>query len=77
MKTRLWEHRRDGAKATFGNSAMDEECVPHVLDRISADWALAWALRGGNDLLAHYTGFRGRSEAHPAFLRRNTGEVPP
>ena len=27
---------------------------PLVLDRISADWALAWALRGGNDLLAHY-----------------------
>jgi len=29
---------------------------PLVLDRISADWALAWALRDGNDLLAHYTG---------------------
>ena len=27
---------------------------PLVLDQISADWALAWALRGGNDLLAHY-----------------------
>ena len=26
-----------------------------VLERISADWALAWALRGGNDLLVHYT----------------------
>ena len=40
---------------------MDEEYVlfpPQVLDRISADWALAWALRGGNDLLAHYI-FRG------------------
>jgi len=36
---------------------MDEEYVlfpPQVLDRISADWALAWALRGGNDVLAHY-----------------------
>jgi transposase len=30
---------------------------PLVLDRISANWALAWALRGGNDLLAHYKEF--------------------
>ena len=28
---------------------------PLVLDRISADWALAWPLRGGNDLLAHHS----------------------
>jgi hypothetical protein len=41
---------------------------PLVLDRISADWALAWALRGGNDLLAHHS--RGGSkEALPVAKR--------
>ena len=45
---------------------------PLVLDRVSADWAL----RGGNDLLAHYRGCTARARYEdqgegPARLRRN------
>ena len=45
---------------------------PLVLDRISADWAFAWALRGGNDLLAHYTAWWPSLLSLPVFSGKAT-----
>jgi len=44
---------------------------PLVLDRISADWALAWPLRGGNDLLS-ITSSSHRSKFFPEREKRGT-----
>jgi len=55
---------------------------PLVQDRISADWALAWALRGGNHLLAHYSAYNrakwdsvGRVQREP-FIRPTQQGLP-